>query len=121
MASEIERKFFLEAMPAEAAEAEPVEIEQGYLAVTEEVEVRLRRRGGESLLTVKRGHGEARDEVEVAIDRGAFDTLWPLTEGRRVRKARYLPLGEGLVAEIDCYAGEHEGLVVAEVEFPSDE
>ena len=120
MASEIERKFVAEAFPAEAAGAPTVTIEQGYLAVDEEFEVRLRLAGGERLLTVKRGHGESREEVEVRLYAEQFEALWPLTEGRRLRKTRHrLTLGGGLVAEVDRYDGELAGLVVAEVEFPS--
>src|SRR5215212_6266382 len=106
MASEIERKFVLEAVPPEAAGAAATAIEQGYLAVDRGVEVRLRRAGGEHLLTAKRGHGEARDEVEVKLYAEQFEALWPLTEGRRLRKTRRrVPLAEGLVAEVDRYGG----------------
>jgi CYTH domain-containing protein/CHAD domain-containing protein len=122
MASEIERKFVLEALPPAAASAPASAIEQGYLAVDEEVEVRLRRANGERLLTAKRGHGESREEVELRLYGEQYEALWPLTAGRRLRKRRRrLPLGEGLVAEIDSYEGELAGLLVAEVEFPSPE
>ena len=122
MASEIERKFVAETFPVEAAGAPAVAIEQGYLAVDEEFEVRLRRAGGERLLTVKGGHGESREEVEVRLYTEQFEALWPLTEGRRLRKTRYrLGLGGGLVAEVDRYEGGLAGLVVVEVEFPSAE
>ena len=48
--------------------------------------------------------------------------LWPLTEGRRVSKTRLrAPLADGLEAEVDVYAGDLAGLVVAEVEFASRE
>jgi CYTH domain-containing protein/CHAD domain-containing protein len=116
--AEIERKFLVEEMPR--AEAAATTIEQGYLALDSRAEVRLRRIGGELLLTAKSGHGEVREEVEVPIEPGAFEALWPLTAGRRVRKVRhYVPLGEGLRAEIDVYEGTLDGLRTAEVEFGS--
>lgn len=122
MASEIERKFVLAAMPEEAASAPATAIEQGYLAVDAEVEVRLRRAGGEHLLTAKRGHGELREEIEVRLYAEQFEALWPLTEGRRLTKTRHrLPLGDGLLVEVDRYEDRLEGLLVAEVEFPSAE
>jgi CHAD domain-containing protein len=63
-----------------------------------------------------------REEVEVAIGPSAFEALWPLTEGRRVRKARhYVPLNGYLRAEVDVYEGELEGLLTAEIEFASRE
>jgi CYTH domain-containing protein len=112
----------LAAMPAEARREAGTAIEQGYLAVDEEAEVRLRRAGDRRRLTAKRGHGESRQEVEVELASDPFDDLWPLTAGRRLRKTRYrVPLGGDLVAEVDRYEGELAGLVVAEVEFRSEE
>src|SRR5215475_10548402 len=104
------------------AEGGEVTIEQGYLALDERGEVRLRRQGGELLLTAKTGHGEVREEVEVPLEPGAFEALWPLTAGRRVRKVRhYVPLGEGRRAEVDVYDGALDGLRTAEIEFGSVE
>jgi CYTH domain-containing protein/CHAD domain-containing protein len=118
--SEIERKFLVEEMPR--AESAAATIEQGYLALDERGEVRLRRIDGELLLTAKSGHGEVREEVEVPIEPSAFEALWPLTAGRRVRKVRhYVPLGEDLRAEVDVYEGALDGLRTAEVEFDSRE
>jgi CYTH domain-containing protein/CHAD domain-containing protein len=118
--SEIERKFLVEEMPR--AESATATIEQGYLALDERGEVRLRRIDGELLLTAKSGHGEVREEVEVPIEPGAFEALWALTAGRRVRKVRhYVPLGDGLRAEIDVYEGALDGLRTGEIEFGSRE
>lgn len=116
--AEIERKFLVAEMPR--AESAAATIEQGYLALDDRGEVRLRRIDGELLLTAKRGHGEVREEVEVSIHPKAFEALWPLTAGRRVRKVRhFVPLGEGLRAEIDVYEGDLTGLRTAEIEFDS--
>jgi CYTH domain-containing protein len=117
---EVERKFLVPEPPGlEGAQAD--EIEQGYLAVGADGEVRLRRRGDHLLLTAKRGSGISRDEAEVELDRDAFDELWPLTEGRRLHKRRHvIPHGE-LKIEVDVYEKGLDGLVVAEVEFDSEE
>jgi CYTH domain-containing protein/CHAD domain-containing protein len=116
--AEIERKFLVEEMPR--AESGQTVIEQGYLALDKDTEVRLRRQGAELLLTAKSGHGEVREEVEVPIEPRAFEALWPLTAGRRVRKVRhYVPLQEELRAEVDIYAGALDGLRTAEIEFDS--
>src|SRR5690242_3284752 len=104
------------------AESGQTPIEQGYLALDERGEVRLRRQGGELLLTAKTGRGEVREEVEVPIEPRAFEALWPLTAGRRLRKVRhYVPLREELRAEIDVYTGALDGLRTAEIEFESIE
>lgn len=118
MATEIERKFLLDEPPDQVRGRSGKRIEQGYLAAGGSIEVRLRQVEERRLLTAKLGHGESRVEVEIAIDEGQFEALWPLTEPRRLAKIRYLiPLGSGLEAEIDVFEGELAGLVTAEVEF----
>lgn len=105
MSTEIERKFLLPEAQGRFSEAKAVRIEQGYLAIEKEVEIRLRRTEEELLLTVKRGHGEVREEIEIALDREQFDALWPLTESRRLIKTRHLiPIDDGLTAEVDVRA-----------------
>jgi adenylate cyclase len=117
---EVERKFLVP-HPPELEGTESDEIEQGYLAVGADGEVRLRRKGDQPLLTAKRGSGISRDEAEVELDREAFERLWPLTEGRRLHKRRHvIPHGD-LKIEVDVYEGDLEGLVVAEIEFDSEE
>jgi CYTH domain-containing protein/CHAD domain-containing protein len=118
--AEIERKFLVTEMPR--AGSGSTAIEQGYLALDENTEVRLRRAGDELFLTAKGGHGEVREEVEVAIEPKSFEALWPLTAGRRVRKMRhYMPLAHDLRAEVDVYEEGLDGLRTAEVEFDSPE
>jgi adenylate cyclase len=116
---EVERKFLVPE-PSDLSGTDSDEIEQGYLAIGSDGEVRLRRKGEKLLLTAKRGSGISRDEAEVELDREAFERLWPLTEGRRLHKRRHvIPYGD-LKIEVDVYEGELEGLVVAEIEFASE-
>ena len=119
---EVERKYLLSARPDGLDAHESGRLEQGYLALDPAgAEVRVRRKGAKHTLTVKTGAGLARGEEEVTLDAADFARLWPLTEGRRVLKTRYLvPLDGGLTAEVDVYEGEHAGLLTAEVEFPSE-
>lgn len=122
MGVEIERKFVLSEPPAAFADAPSERIEQGYLAVTDDgIEVRVRRRGERTLLTIKQGVGERRLEAEIDIPAATFEALWPLTEGRRVEKRRSLLERDGQTIELDVYAGELDGLVVAEIEFESEQ
>lgn len=117
---EVERKFLVTA-PPDLGGADADEIEQGYLAIGADGEVRVRRKGDRLLLTAKRGSGLSREEAEVELDRASFDKLWALTEGRRLRKRRHVVPHGGLKIEIDVYGGDLEGLMVAEIEFPSEE
>ena len=122
MSSEIERKFLLGELPDWLAERSGEPISQGYLTNGEGPEIRLRRAGEQTLLTVKTGSGEVREEIEVELEPELFRTLWPLTSGRRVIKTRRRePLDAGRAAEVDVYAENLAGLVVAEVEFSSIE
>ncbi len=119
---EIERKFVLPAPPTELESREHARIEQGYVAIDPNgAEVRVRRKGDTRVMTIKSGSGLLRGEEEWPLEPERFDALWPLTDGRRVVKTRYLvPLEDGLTAEVDVYEGALAGLVTAEVEFDSE-
>lgn len=120
MPQEIERQWLLRRLPEGLGEG--IEIIQGYLAVADP-EVRVRRKNGRFYLTQKRGRGLTRDEGkgDVAISADAFDILWPLTAGRRIRKIRYrLDGASGLTWEIDEYLEYLRPLVVAELEVPDE-
>jgi len=117
---EIERKFLVERLPDALDEYPSREIEQGYLAITDDVEVRVRRYGEQSFLTVKSSGDESRIEEEIEIGGERFAALWPLTDGRRLEKRRYaIPTPDGLTIELDVYHDRLSGLVTAEVEFTS--
>ena len=119
---EIERKFLLTVLPPGWTADSPHQIDQGYLAVEPNgTHVRLRRRDDTFTLTAKRGRGHVREEFETELEAGQFDILWPLTAGRRLRKLRYLIPHGDLKFEVDVFQGRHEGLIVAEIEFPDVE
>ncbi len=119
--AEIERKFLVASMPSDGEVRRRRAIAQGYLAMDDRSEVRLREIDDRRVLTVKGGSGLIRDEVEVELLPAQFDALWPATAGRRLSKSRLeIPLGE-LVAELDVYEEELAGLATVEVEFPSEE
>jgi CYTH domain-containing protein/CHAD domain-containing protein len=119
---EIERKFIVNELPPEIERFPSEPISQGYVTIGEGAhEVRLRRRGESSTLTVKKGLGRTRREEEIALEPEQFQRLWPLTEDHRVEKVRHLiPSADGPAIELDSYVGELDGLVTAEVEFDSE-
>ena len=121
MTNEIERKFLVKEIPAGLMNYPSNEISQGYLAVTDDAEIRIRKKGNKYFETVKSGKGLKRKEIEVEIGEKAFRSLWPRTEGKRVDKTRYEIPYDGLVIELDVYSGPLAGLAVAEVEFVSEE
>jgi adenylate cyclase len=122
MGTEIERKFRLSETPDWLTECDSNRIEQGYLAVEEGdgAEVRVRRYGDNAWLTVKRGSGKTREETEIDLTEEQFDTLWPLTEGRRIDKVRYIVPHDTFEIEIDVFEGDLRELVTGEVEFESE-
>lgn len=119
---EIERKYLLRELPERVRGAESIEIEQGYLPGST-VRERLRRaagpRGARFTRTVKLGTGVVRAEFEEELPEAEFARLWPLTEGARLRKRRYLVPADALVWEIDEFLDRP--LVLAEIELPSAE
>src|SRR3954453_11603962 len=118
---EIERKFLVRT-PPDGLDSRPHDrVEQGYLALDERAEVRIRRKGATRTLTVKSAPGRTRTEEELDIDERRFASLWPLTEGRRIVKTRYLlDGGAGATIELDVYEDELAGLITAEIEFDSE-
>jgi adenylate cyclase len=121
---EIERKFLVVGeLPDDLYQHPSDEISQGYVAIADDgTEVRVRARGGDYTLTVKSGPSLTRVEEEIEIDERRFESLWPLTAGRRIEKRRFLiPAGDQLSIELDVYGGELDGLVTAEIEFDSAE
>ncbi len=121
MPAEIERKFLVTGPGWAQLAGMPVKIRQAYLAQTDRVSVRVRVKGEDSaFLTVKSAEaGMSRLEVETRIGVAEAEDLLNLRQGALIEKQRYpVPFG-GLVWEVDVFAGENVGLVIAEVELPS--
>jgi len=125
MAQEIELKLLVEELPGDldGPAWSARRLEQGYLAITDAAEIRIRRADGrEAWLTVKSAPSFSRVEEELALDAGAFERLWPLTAGRRLVKVRHTREdAPGVVFELDVYEGALASLVTLEVEFASEE
>lgn len=120
--SEIERKFIISQLPERFLKnAQSVEIEQGYLILEGDRELRIRKRDNKFWITLKQGSGLKRFEQEESISAELFSMLWPLTEGKRIEKVRYLIELNGHTLEIDIFSGALTSLIILEVEFSSVE
>lgn len=119
-AMEIERKFLITSLPAGFLDKHRGErIDQGYLILEDQTELRIRNRAGHCTMTLKQGRGLERLEQEKAIDKELFAMLWPLTVGRRIEKTRYVIDQSGHCLELDFFSGTLAPLVLLEVEFTS--
>lgn len=117
---EVERKFLLNHIPDELESYEKKKILQGYISLNPAL--RIRSSGTDFIFTFKTGKGLVRDEFECPITKEQFDNLWELVLGKEIKKDRYyIPLSEGLIAELDIYHERLSGLVTVEVEFETSE
>lgn len=120
---EIERKFLIKKLPENLDEYNRIEMEQGYLNTNPVV--RVRRENDDYVLTYKGDGLMARREENLSLNKDAFNNLLSKCDGRIISKTRYvIPLdGEykNLVAELDIFHKDLDGLIVVEVEFATIE
>lgn len=116
---EIEKKFLVNELP-NLSDFFFEEIEQGYLSFVPEI--RIRRKGEKYYITEKGEGTQTRPEIETEINGTAYSILSNLIQGRIIRKTRYkIPLKDSLIAELDIYHDDLEGLSTVETEFRSEE
>ncbi len=117
---EIERKFLVRRMPEDLSQYQARRIEQAYLA--SEPVIRVRRMDDEYFLTYKSGGALSHTEIELPLTRHAYEETAGAAGGALICKTRYLiPERDGLTIELDVFDAPHDGLVIAEVEFPDEE
>lgn len=121
MAKEIERKYLVKGT-AWRTLAQGTVYRQGYLSTVQERTVRVRIIEDRGYLTIKGiSVGATRTEYEYKIPvADANAMLDELCERPIIEKKRHVLEYEGLIWEIDEFAGVNRGLVIAEVEL-SDE
>jgi len=116
---EIERKFLVKHMPEDLEQYPCRRIEQVYLS-TKPV-IRARRMDDAYILTCKGKGLLAREEHEMHLDAEEYGELFKRAEGTPIAKNRYLiPYGAHTI-ELDVFDAPFAPLVVAEVEFSSEE
>jgi adenylate cyclase len=119
MGLEIERKFLVidDAWQADADGG--AELVQGYLAATPGNSVRVRLAADGAWLTVKgAAEGAVRAEFEYPIPLEEAEELLGLCD-TVIEKIRYNVEFGGRWWEVDVFAGENAGLVLAEIEIES--
>ncbi len=125
MGIEIERKFLLADEGWRAAAHRAIPMAQGYLndlsvvaGGAQKASVRVRIEGQTAALNLKsRETGHTRQEFEYPIPVADAQALLKLCVGGLVEKTRHLVQVGAHLWEIDEFAGENAGLVVAEIEL----
>ncbi|WEF24794.1 CYTH domain-containing protein [Paracoccus sp. S3-43] len=123
MPTEIERKFLLANDDWRAAVSGSTRLRDGILAFYDGRKIRIRFYDEKATLTVKGPRkGLARDEFEYEIP--ASDGLVLLErhcKGEVIEKTRHHVLVNGLEWVVDEYHGLLDGIILAEIELPSEE
>ena len=115
---EIERKFTVRELP-DLSKYDFHIMEQGYLN-TDPV-VRVRKEDETYYLTYKGKGLLAREEYNLPLNREAYYHLVEKSDGIIIRKKRYLIPFEKYTIELDVFDTPYENLIIAEVEFDSEE
>jgi adenylate cyclase len=121
MAVEIERKFHVIDGAWMASVSRKRRIRQAYLTKNGRVAIRIRIADEDrATLTIKTAQPSVlRQEYEYDIPVADAEELLELRDGAVIEKTRHeVPIGN-LVWEIDVFAGDNSGLVIAEVELTS--
>ncbi|MBP5198281.1 MAG: CYTH domain-containing protein [Lachnospiraceae bacterium] len=131
---EIERKFLLKTIPDNLEQYVSHRIEQGYLCV--DPVVRIRKEENDYILTYKGEGMMARQESNLPLKEASYNQLKSKVTGNIISKTRYMiplenpefkqgfpqpPSGYTLTVEIDVFDPPFAPLVMAEVEFGSQE
>ena len=122
MSTEIEHKYLVKDGSYKREAFKQSEIQQGFLSRNPERTVRVRIRDDKGFITVKgRGDGAAHPEFEYEIPLEDARQMMALCEPPVIVKTRYLVMHEGNCWEVDEFHGDLQGLVIAELEVPSED
>ena len=125
MAKEIERKFLVDGKPWELyAHVKGRRISQGYISKSKQHTVRIRLVApNEAYITIKGPkHGFSCDEFEYVIPYDDGVQLMTLCDTGLIEKTRYVFKDDNnQLWEVDAFAGNNAGLIVAEIELASED
>jgi adenylate cyclase len=120
VAVEIERKFLVKGDAWRNGSG--VCYRQGYLNRDKARTVRVRIAGQAGFLTIKgKSTGATRAEFEYPVPLEDAQALLALCDGPLIEKTRFIVMHEGNRWEVDEFAGDNAGLVVAELELASED
>ena len=121
---EIERKFLVKSDDFKSLAFKKSRIIQGYISKNPARTVRIRTKGVSGFLTIK-GIGNASGlsrfewEKEIPVDEAL--QLLQLCENGSIDKMRYEVQVGSHIFEVDVFAGDNEGLIIAEIELETED
>ncbi|WP_348669269.1 CYTH domain-containing protein [uncultured Polaribacter sp.] len=121
---EIERKFLVKNLNYKSESFEKKCIKQGYLNSNKNRTVRIRVSDDTGFITIKgksNKNGTSRFEWEKEISATEAEELLLLCEPTIIEKTRYLIKVGYHTFEVDEFAGDNSGLVVAEIELNTED
>ena len=116
---EIERKFLIDQLPADIDSYAYHIIEQAYLCTNPVI--RVRKEDDNYYMTYKGKGLMAREEYNLLLNQTAYEQLKPKAEGNIIAKKRVLIPYLKYTIELDIFAEPFAPLILAEVEFESEE
>ena len=116
---EIERKYLLKKMPDNLDTYRHRHLEQGYLCTAPVV--RIRKDDDRYELTYKSGGMMVRQEYNLLLTKDSYEHLKKKVDGRLITKKRYMIPYEKYMIELDVFENDLAPLVLAEVEFETEE
>lgn len=117
---EIERKFTVKSIPDNLSSYPCRKLEQGYLNTSPVI--RVRREDDDFYLTYKGKGFLVREEHNLPLTKEAYLHLREKSDGLIITKDRYLiPYNDKLTIELDIFSGPLAPLVLAEVEFETEQ
>jgi adenylate cyclase len=123
MGVEIERKFLVKDGRWRDLATGQSHIRQAYLALGGKATIRVRIKDDTAaMLTIKSRSAKLRRmELEYPIPVADAQALIGLRRGAVIEKVRHIVPYAGATWEVDVFAGENAGLIVAEVELPHED
>ena len=122
MATEIEYKFLVTGDSYKWESSMRREIIQGFLSRDPERTVRVRMCDDKAFITIKgKGKGAAHPEFEYEVPLEDAQQMLTLCEPPVIIKTRYIVMHKGNRWEVDEFHGDLQGLVIAELEVPSED
>ena len=116
---EIERKFLVKEVPEHLDIYPYRHLEQGYLCTGPVV--RIRKDNDKYELTYKSKGMMVREEYNLPLTKESYEHLKAKVDGRIITKKRYMIPYENYTIELDIFEGDLAPLILAEVEFPTEE